>query len=799
MGVYRDWVQITISEEKREKLAGERDLRIIYVYEGKACLTLGGASVTLRKDDFYVINSGDSAEYRMERSGFVGIIRLKYSFAEEYLELKRFYIICSSLKEHGVSEERIGVYLRSIFSNGMNKDPASEALLLSDVYRLLYLMRENCRVKRKTIGDAEQEDEHRRVEFIRSYIQENYNERISLEDLSRETFFSVTYLSKYIKKNFGRNFSEVLQEQRLKHALVDLEETDQTITTIAMENGFASPIAFSKVFREKYSLTPSEYREKQALEKKRKEQNEKENAGFDPRLASIVKGRSHGEDLYTVNTRELKAKVSEARSFVRFWNRMINGGTAHDLMRADLQGHLLLLKNELGIEYVRMWDIYSPEMMLFNGNEERKYNFTRLDTVIDFLRKNQLRPYIELGPKPNILLRNTHEYLVAEKRERIADKPELYGDFVEQLARHYVRKYGAEEVEKWYFELWMETYSCDLEEYITVFDLLSKHLKSVSPNLRLGGIGESKETAIPMEEVVKAWSERNQKPDFFTFYSYPYEPVVEPLPYEKRTPDNSKRNLAANFVENNTGEHCAMLHENGFWDQEIHISEWNSSVSNRNLINDSVYKGTYVVRSLLAMLGKVQLAGYWFASDLFTEYYDTQHLLDGSGGLISKDGIRKPAFYGLSFFNRLEQYLLSVSEDAIITANARGSYSIVCHNYRHPEYYYYTVDEDKIKIDEYDRYFDNEQRTFHFLVSGVKNGTYQIKTRVVDSHHGSVQDEWRRMGLTDNLNEQDIEYLRRICVPHITIETLEVTDGTIDIQSVLEPNAIQHIHIYLLM
>ncbi len=51
-----------------------------------------------------------------------------------------------------------------------------------------------------------------------------------------------------------------------------------------------------------------------------------------------------------MNTRELRAKVSEARGFSRFWNRMVNGGTAHDLMRADLQEHLILLRDELEIE-----------------------------------------------------------------------------------------------------------------------------------------------------------------------------------------------------------------------------------------------------------------------------------------------------------------------------------------------------------------------------------------------------------------------------------------------------------------
>ena len=149
MSAFPDWIQITISEEKKRILPDRRDLRILYVYEGRVSVHLDGRDVSLRRDDFYVINRGDATEYRMEQPGFIGMIRIRYSFAEEYLELSRYDILCSSLKEQGIGEERIGAYLRNIFSNGMSRDPASEALVLSDVYRLLYMMREHCRVKKK--------------------------------------------------------------------------------------------------------------------------------------------------------------------------------------------------------------------------------------------------------------------------------------------------------------------------------------------------------------------------------------------------------------------------------------------------------------------------------------------------------------------------------------------------------------------------------------------------------------------------------------------------------------------------
>ena len=104
-------------------------------------------------------------------------------------------------------------------------------------------------------------------------------------------------------------------------------------------------------------------------------------------------------------------------------------------------------------------------------------------------------------------------------------------------------------METWYFELWLETYSSDIDEYLTVFETVQKHLKKISPKLRLGGVGASNETSIPMEDVVKRWADLGQAPDFFTFYSYPYISQDIPIAYEARTLENAGRVLSANFVE----------------------------------------------------------------------------------------------------------------------------------------------------------------------------------------------------------------------------------------------------------
>jgi Beta-xylosidase len=470
---------------------------------------------------------------------------------------------------------------------------------------------------------------------------------------------------------------------------------------------------------------------------------------------------------------------------------MINGGLAKDLLRADMQQHILLLKDELHFEYVRFWDIYAPEMFLHQKEKGKTYNFSKLDTIFDFLTGNGLRPYVELGFKPIRLLKNVENFMVSEEREIIFKTNADYAEFLNQFLKHCVNRYGMEEVETWYFEQWKDPRYTDLDTYFQVFETAYSEIKSFSPDIKVGGAGLNRDEGHLFTEIIEQWRNRSCHPDFISLYSYPYDRnQLDSNAY------NSCYSRNQNYMLNYADMAREVLHKNGFWNQELHISEWNFTVSNRNCLNDSAFKGAYLVKNLLDMYGKADIVGYWFGSDLFSEYYDTNRLLDGSGGLISKDGIRKPAFYGISFLNRLGTYILGKNNNSIITTNLHDTYSILCHHYEHPNYKYFVKEEDNIRISEISEFFDNDTVKMYFTINGVKNGAYTIKTRTVSKENGSVLDEWVRMGLSDNLNSQDIDYLERICVPRISIETTGISNNCIHLETILQANEIKHIHIY---
>ena len=68
------------------------------------------------------------------------------------------------------------------------------------------------------------------------------------------------YLSGYIKKNTGKTFKELIQEQRMNLAVKLLENSDLTISEISQQVGYENVSFFYKLFNETFGISPATYR-----------------------------------------------------------------------------------------------------------------------------------------------------------------------------------------------------------------------------------------------------------------------------------------------------------------------------------------------------------------------------------------------------------------------------------------------------------------------------------------------------------------------------------------------------------
>ena len=97
------------------------------------------------------------------------------------------------------------------------------------------------------------------VEMILRYLSENCA-TASLESCAAYFSYNPSYLSRLIREQSGRNFSQLLRDFKLEHACMLLRETELPVSQIAALTGYNHMGNFYKQFKGKYGLLPRELR-----------------------------------------------------------------------------------------------------------------------------------------------------------------------------------------------------------------------------------------------------------------------------------------------------------------------------------------------------------------------------------------------------------------------------------------------------------------------------------------------------------------------------------------------------------
>lgn len=95
-----------------------------------------------------------------------------------------------------------------------------------------------------------------------AYLSEHFAEPVTLEGLARELGVSRSHLSHLFSQRLGTNFRRYVNALRVDQACLMLRETEWSVTQIAYECGFDAQRTFNRAFGEQYGIAPREYRKR---------------------------------------------------------------------------------------------------------------------------------------------------------------------------------------------------------------------------------------------------------------------------------------------------------------------------------------------------------------------------------------------------------------------------------------------------------------------------------------------------------------------------------------------------------
>ena len=348
----------------------------------------------------------------------------------------------------------------------------------------------------------------------------------------------------------------------------------------------------------------------------------------------------------------------------RSWELAVGSGDAWSLLRADLQAQLRRAVAECGFRYLRCHGILCDQLQVVRRTRQGDlvHNWQLVDDVCDALLDLGLRPFVELAFMPSALA--SGERTIFHYRGNVTP-PRDYDEWnhlIHALVTHWRDRYGEDEVRRWYFEVWNEAnlagfWTGTREDYFRLYAETARTLRALDPALRVGGPASCRAEWLP--EFITWCAEHDVPVDFISPHVYPDDDEFEHVDPAYREIFNRGDYLET--VVQRAGESVAALAP----ETPIHWTEWNSSWRWGRPIHDETNQAAYICRAIHHVHRSVDSFAYWTVSDIFNEFPYPHAALVGGFGLLTIDGLPKPAYHAYTLLHRLG--------DVEIPATVRGS------------------------------------------------------------------------------------------------------------------------------
>ena len=461
------------------------------------------------------------------------------------------------------------------------------------------------------------------------------------------------------------------------------------------------------------------------------------------------------------------------------WQIGLGNDHAYQLHRTDVCEHIKLAHDELGIKYIRCHGIFDDDMLTYQrmgdcrmfrsvpfNNKIEEINFRQVGHVYDNLLACGVKPFVELSFMPSALASGKKLGLRYDPNITMPKSLVTWGEYIKKFIHFLIDRYGADEVETWYFEVWNEPdldcfFAGTKKDYFKLYEATVRAIKEVSPKLRVGGPSTS--ACLWIEDFLNFCKENNVPCDFVSTHHYPgdafgnfvnfknvkqmFSSAMDAVKNHKPLSDTMTNMffLPDDFIRWDKGTLARMDDEakGKVGDMPLFITEWNSMAVFGSPVHDEKYSAAFAVKSCMDLNNTLGGYMFWCCSDIFEEQFMLPKPFVGSFGIVSNDGIPKPNFWGFKILSQLYNKRLTLP----MRTNEAVEYAAF-------------VDGDKTQVLVYAQdqdYFKNETHEISIVVNCKATS---VTVQRIDDIHCNPKAEWIRLGKPDNLTPTQVAQIK---------------------------------------
>lgn len=383
-------------------------------------------------------------------------------------------------------------------------------------------------------------------------------------------------------------------------------------------------------------------------------------------------------------------------AFRHTWEGIVNVDQFRWLVRRDMQDQLELARRELGATHVRAVGMFDDEMRVFcespaafMGHEPKRprTNWQTVDYVIDSLADRELQPVFTTTFIPSAL---TSGPTTVFSTKAHTSPPKDWGQweaFVRESVQHCVERYSLETVRRWPFEVWNEPnlegwfWGGDQAAFYRLWESTYRAIKSVDASLRVGGPSTAR--AEWLEEFIDHARRQGCPPDYLITHIYNNDRATDhPLaPFDPGAAMQGSKSptFAMDLMRGVSG----LLRRCNF-KGELHWNEWGRSFHAVDHQREQPSEAAFIARLLADVSQEADVLSYWCLSDIYDQVGYGREAFFGGYGLLSMQGLRKPAYHAFQLMGKLGTERLAVAGEnldatchAIVTCTGNRAHVLV--------------------------------------------------------------------------------------------------------------------------